>query len=97
MEFDLTIPEFLNPSILRSQVEFLNKNAYFVFELIRAGPGSRAILTRGEVMAMVTEVCLLGDFRFKSGERVCEERRCFVCKDGNWQERFEDRAFSVGP
>ena len=42
-------------------------------------------------------VCLLGDFRFKSGERVCEERRCFVCKDGSWEERFDGRAFRCRP
>jgi hypothetical protein len=39
---------------------------------------------------METGVCLLGDFRFKSGERVCEDRRCFVCKGGSWEERFKD-------
>ena len=71
-------------------MELLNKNAYYVFELIRAGPWSKAILTRGEGMVMETGVCLLGDFRFKSGERVCEDRRCFVCKGGSWEERFKD-------
>jgi hypothetical protein len=46
---------------------------------------------------METNTCLLRDVKYKSGELVCEETRCFVCKDGNWEEGFADRAYGIAP
>jgi len=45
---------------------------------------------------MDTDICFLGNFRFKSGQEVCESDRCFVCSDGDWEERSKDSSSSVG-
>ena len=46
---------------------------------------------------METDTCSLGKFTLKSGEKLCGETRCFVCKDGDWQERANDRMLGIVP
>jgi hypothetical protein len=46
---------------------------------------------------MDTEQCMLSGKRFGTGEQVCDEKKCYVCEDGIWQERFIDQVFGVGP
>lgn len=46
---------------------------------------------------MESSECLFGNSKYKSGERVCDENRCYVCKDGAWVESFDSSVFGVGP
>jgi hypothetical protein len=46
---------------------------------------------------METEKCMISGKRFSAGEQLCDDKKCYVCKDGTWQERFIDSVFGVGP
>jgi len=55
------------------------------------------VLSVLEEWKMEAERCLLDSKGYSTGSQVCEEKRCFVCEDGHWRERFIDRVFGVGP
>jgi hypothetical protein len=46
---------------------------------------------------MEGEKCTLSGKRFGAGEKICDDKKCYVCKNGDWEERFIDRVFGVGP
>jgi hypothetical protein len=48
-------------------------------------------------IAMEISGCLFDGKRISSGGQVCEKDRCYVCRDGSWEERFIDRVFGIGP
>lgn len=45
---------------------------------------------------MKGEACMLNGKKFSIGDQLCEEKICYVCRDGSWEARFEDRVFSTG-
>ena len=51
----------------------------------------------GKEKTMEDKLCLWSGSRYSNGSQVCEEKKCYVCKDGSWEERFIDRVFGVGP
>lgn len=51
----------------------------------------------GKEKTMEEKLCLWSGSRYSNGSQVCEEKKCYVCKDGSWEERFIDRVFGVGP
>ncbi len=46
---------------------------------------------------MEVETCLYEGKKFLMGSQVCDDKKCYVCKDGSWEDRFIDRVFGVGP
>lgn len=46
---------------------------------------------------METEKCLINNQKYSKGAQICEEKKCYVCEDGHWRERFIDRVYGVGP
>ncbi len=41
--------------------------------------------------------CALEGNSYLEGVELCDSRRCMRCEDGNWESRFIDDVFGVGP
>ncbi|MCE5335824.1 MAG: hypothetical protein LLG06_14680 [Desulfobacteraceae bacterium] len=46
---------------------------------------------------MEKDMCLHEGREFSRGAQMCDDKKCFVCENGSWEERFIDRVFGVGP
>ncbi|MFZ2445842.1 MAG: hypothetical protein WAW37_05755 [Syntrophobacteraceae bacterium] len=41
--------------------------------------------------------CLIDSKVYQAGAEVCDEKRCYVCRDGNWEEKSTLDFFMGGP
>jgi len=48
-------------------------------------------------MEITNEKCLMGNKVYTNGEQVCDYERCYICEGGEWNSRFVDNTFGVGP
>lgn len=42
-------------------------------------------------------LCVMQDRRFASGQEICDDKSCYRCNNGNWEPRFIDLVYGVGP
>ncbi len=41
--------------------------------------------------------CLAGGKVYSKGEQVCDSKKCYLCEAGEWQDRYIDLLYGVGP